>query len=81
MTVAVTHQYRRVVVPSGHHEYQMGLQHRRTAGGEEHWSPDKSSQILFFANDAGVRFYTVSSELERRLIAAFDVRGAKYDAD
>ena len=65
--------YRKIPVERGKHEYLMGLQHRRTGPGE-HWSPTMASQILFFANGAGRRFYAVSGELERRLVAAFNTR-------
>ena len=33
----------------------MGLQHRRTGGGERYWLPERESCIYFLQNDAGAR--------------------------
>jgi len=66
-------------VDAGAHAYRMGLQHRRTGGGEAYWQPEWPSLLLFFANEPGAKVYTVSDELHKQITDAFDPHAARYD--
>jgi len=63
---------RHVEAPRGKHVYQMGLQHRRTGGGEMHWVPDKPSGIYFYQTTLGAVTYPVTSELVAELLHNFN---------
>lgn len=66
-----------VEAPRGRHAYLMGLQHRRTAGGELHWVPDKPSHIYFLQNQMGSLQWPVTDGLVQQLLSDFDVMAAR----
>ena len=69
---------RTINVPADAHAYLMGLQHRKTGGGERYWEPEMASRIYVLATEAGARRYRVSDEMEQRLLDAFDPEGARF---
>ena len=72
---------RHAEAPRGKHVYQMGLQHRRTGGGEMHWVPDKPSTIYVYQTALGAVTYPVTSELVAELLHDFNPGSASLPVE